>query len=149
MAKMKVEQRGGKPDLIKLAQPSEHHPKGRIQLEAGKVVGVPENNVIRVNKKKIYHESGMELGTIEIPIMGGHAKSVGSVWRVGLTVSKHHKRVLEQAERFARKGDTKDRTVVELTPEEHKEYMKYLEFLKEKGEEISTDEKFYKWMKKV
>jgi len=142
--------KGGRPDLVKLAKPTKYHPKGRVQLVDGEVVG-PKNNVIRVNKKKITQDVGgvkIVLAEIDIPVNGGHVKSLNSVWRVGLYgPKKYHEKVLIDRELKERKGGV-DHIAPELTKEEHEEYKKYLEFLAEKKVEIAENADFYEWLKK-
>lgn len=137
------QRRGGKPDLQKLAE------SGRIKLTSdGKVVGVPENNVLRVNKKKIIHE-GVVLKEIEIPVNGGHAKAEGSVWRAALKgPKKYHEMVLLDREFIERTGKKEHTMAPQLEAEEFAEYKKYLEFLKESDVEIAENADFYSWLNK-
>jgi hypothetical protein len=146
------EVRGGKPNVQKLLKPTKHHPKGRIKMENGEIVGT-KNNILYYNEKVIKQDIGgmkVEIARVQIPVNGGHVKLEGSVWRVGLYgPEKYHKKVLLDKANFERKGSTKDRCAPELEQEEFDEYKKYLQFLKETEQEIAPNEAFYKWLKKA
>lgn len=142
---------GGQPNLAKLLKPTKLHPKGRVKMNAQGEVDAPKATVIGHNEKTIKQKvDGMtvSLGTVQIPIYGGHVKCLNSVWRVGLNgPKKYHQKVLVDKELVKRKGATDDHTAPELTPEEFAEYEKYCKFLKEKKLEIAENEEFYAWLK--
>jgi hypothetical protein len=136
---------GGKPDLKKLAK------AGRIKLKPdGDVEGQTVNPVLYVDKKEIKHESGIVIGTLEIPVNGGHAHLEGSVWRVAFNgPKKYHEKVLKDEKRKIMQGEHGFRpSAPELTEPEFDEYVQYKSFLKEKGVTIAENEEFYAWLKK-
>ena len=103
---VKIEKKAGKPNLEKLLMPTKHHPHGRVQIdpETG-LVRNPRNNVLYVKEKIIRHESGAEIGKLEIPVNGGHAHEPGSVWRTGLRgPKKYHEKVLKDDETYRLKA---------------------------------------------
>lgn len=139
---------GGKPDMQKLAK------AGRIKLNPdGTVVGSPKTNVLRIKKKKILHESGVQIGEQDIPVSGGHILANDSVWRIALGgPKKYHQKVLKDEERsrlFTSRGGvgSNDRSAPELEEAEAKEYVEYKQFLEEKGLEIAENADFYAWKK--
>lgn len=139
----KIEVQGGKPDLKKLAK------AGRIKLTpTGDVEGQSINPVLYVEKKPIKVQ-GHVIGTHEYSVNGGHAHMPGSVWRVPLGgPTKYHQKVLKDEERKKLSGIIGFRpSAPTLDAGEAKEYLEYLELLKEKGVSISTDEEFYAWKK--
>lgn len=141
----KIELIGGKPDLKKLAK------AGRIKLKPdGDVEGQPINPVLYVDKKEIKHESGFVLGTLEVPVNGGHAHMEGSVWRVALNgPKKYHEKVLKDEKRMIMQGEQGFRpSAPELSEPEFDEYQQYKVMLKEKNVTIAEDADFYAWMKK-
>lgn len=143
----KLEVIGGKPDLKKLAK------SGRIKLAPdGEVVGQTVNPVLEVQKKEIKHESGFVMGTVEIPVNGGHAHLPGSVWRVALGgPRKYHEKVLKDEKRKAIQGSIGFRPAapeLDFESPEFNEYQEYKAFLSEKGLEIAEDADFYAWKKK-
>lgn len=136
----KIELIGGKPDLKKLAK------AGRIKLKPdGDVEGQTVNPVLYVEKKDIKHESGVIIGTLSIPVNGGHAHMEGSVWRVALGgPKKYHEKVLKDEKRKIMQGETGFRvSAPELTEAEFDEYVEYKAFLAEKGITIAEDSEFY------
>lgn len=141
----KIELIGGKPDLKKLAK------AGRIKLKPdGDVEGQTVNPVLYVEKKEIKHESGLVIGTLEIPVNGGHAHMEGSVWRVALGgPKKYHDKVLKDEKRKIMQGGEKGfrPAAPELTEAEFDEYVLYKDFLAEKKLPIAEDKDFYAWMK--
>ena len=150
-----MEKKAGKPNLQKLLLPTKHHPDGRISIdpETG-MPRNPQNNVLYIKEQIIRHESGAEIGKLEIPVNGGHAHEKGSVWRTGLQgPKKYHQKVLQDDETYRLKGKM-DRVAPELEIEEAKEYTLYLEFLKETGkadaprDQLPSDADFYAWLKK-
>lgn len=141
----KIEVIGGKPDLKKLAK------AGRISLKPdGDVEGQPVNPVLYVEKKEIKHESGVVIGTLAIPVNGGHAHMAGSVWRVALGgPKKYHEKVLKDEKRKLMQGTIGFRPAApELSEPEFDEYTQYQTFLKEKGLSIAENADFYAWVKK-
>jgi len=140
----KIELIGGKPDLKKLAK------KGRIKLKSdGDVEGQTINPVLYIEKKEIKHESGLVIGTLEIPVNGGHAHMEGSVWRVALGgPKKYHEKFLKDEKRKIMQGVQGFRvSTPDLTEPEYDEYVRYKEFLAEKGLEIAENADFYAWDK--
>lgn len=140
----KIDLIGGKPDLKKLAK------AGRIKLKPdGDVENQPVNPVLYVDKKEIKHESGFVLGTVEVPVNGGHAHMEGSVWRVALRgPKKYHEKVLKDNKRMIMQGEQGFRpSAPELTEPEFDEYQEYLAFLKSEGVDMAEDEAFYSWKK--
>jgi len=126
--------------MIKLAK------KGRIKLNSqGDVVGQPTNPVTHIEKREIKNEGGFVMGTIEVPVNGGHARMEGSVWRTALKgPKKYHVMVLADNIMRLRKHDKYARgSAPELTEEEADDYLKYEAFLLEKGVEIAEDADFY------
>lgn len=121
---------------------------GRIKLTpTGEVEGAPKNNVLRINKKKIYHESGVVIAEQEIEVNGGHVLAPNSVWRIALGgPKKYHEKVLKDEERKRVRGGN-DISAPELEEAEAKEYADYKDFLKEKGLTIAENEAFYAWLK--
>lgn len=141
----KIELQGGKPDLKKLAK------AGRIKLKPdGDVEGQTVNPVIEIQKRDIKHESGFVIGTLEIPVNGGHAHMEGSVWRVALNgPKKYHQKVLNDEKRKIRQGEINFHpSAPDLTEEEFDEYVEYQAFLQETKQTIAEDADFYKWKKK-
>lgn len=138
MSEMKII--GGKPDLKKLAK------AGRIKLTpTGDVEGQATNKVIHIDKKPIKVQD-VVVGYKEIPTYGGHATLEGSVWRVALSPTKYHLKVLKDNRRKESVGAQNFRpSAPELDFEspEYNEYEEYKAFLKETGVEVSTDEAFY------
>lgn len=136
--------KGGKPDFQKLVK------QKRLKLdENGDPVGVPKNNVIGKNTKKI-KMNGIVVKEIEIDVNGGHAKAVGSVWRAGLAgPKKYHLKKLLDKENRVRIGENYRPISPELEKEEFNEYQQYLKFLEETSQEIAENEDFYKWLKKA
>lgn len=123
---------------------------GRVRLKPdGEVEGQPVNPVLEIQKKEIKHESGFVMGTIEIPVNGGHAHMEGSVWRVALNgPKKYHEKVLKDEKRKLMSGPLGFRpSAPELTEPEFDEYVKYKEFLAEKNVTIAEDAEFYAWLK--
>lgn len=141
----KIELIGGKPDLKKLAK------SGRIKLKPdGDVEGQTINPVLYVEKKEIKHESGIVIGTLEVPVNGGHAHMEGSVWRVALGgPKKYHEKVLKDEKRKIMQGGEKGfrPSAPELTEPEFDEYVQYKAFLEEKGVTIAEDADFYASLK--
>ncbi len=142
----KIEIIGGKPDLKKLAK------AGRIKLKPdGDVEGQPVNPVLEIQKREIKHESGFVMGTVEIPVNGGHAHLEGSVWRVGLNgPKKYHEKVLKDEKRKLLQGAVGFRPsapTLDFGSGEAEEYEQYKAFLAEKGVEIAENEDFYAWLK--
>lgn len=141
----KIDLIGGKPDIKKLAK------AGRIKLRPdGEVEGQTVNPVLYIEKKEIKHESGIVLGTLEVPVNGGHAHMEGSVWRVALNgPKKYHEKVLKDEKRKIMQGPTGFRpSAPELTEAEFDEYTEYQAFLQEINQPIAEDADFYKWKKK-
>lgn len=142
----KIELLGGKPDLKKLAK------AGRIKLKFdGDVENQPVNPVLYTEERPIKHESGLVIGTLKIPVNGGHAHMEGSVWRVALGgPKKYHAKVLKDEQRKAQHGPTGFRPaapMLDFDSPEANEYEEYKTFLKEKGVEIAEDAEFYEWVK--
>jgi len=140
----KIELIGGKPDLKKLAK------AGRIKLKPdGDVEGQTVNPVLYEEKREIKHESGVVIGTLTIPVNGGHAHMEGSVWRVALGgPKKYHEKVLKDIKRKEMQGEIGFRVAApELSEPEYDEYMQYKTFLAEKGVTIAENEDVYVWVK--
>jgi hypothetical protein len=146
----KTETKAGRPNIQKLLKPTKFHPKGRIKIDptTGEPVNT-KNNVIGTHTKVIRHESGIEIGRVEIPVNGGHAKAEGSVWRIALGgPKKYHQKVLADRERLLLYGKS-EKSAPHLELEEMQEYRMYEKFLKETSQEIAENEEFYKWFKKA
>lgn len=146
MSKNGIELIGGKPDLKKLAK------AGRIKLKPdGDVEGQPVNPVVEIQKKEIKHESGFVMGTIEIPVNGGHAHIEGSVWRVALGgPKKYHEKVLKDEKRKIVSGPLGFKPAaptLDFNSAESNEYEQYKAFLAETKQEIAEDAEFYAWLK--
>ncbi len=78
--KVEGQLKGPQVNVLKLMQPTDIHPNGRIQLDAatGTIKG-PRNNVLYKTKKRI---NGRE---VELSVNGGHARATDSVWRIALS----------------------------------------------------------------
>ena len=166
----KTARKGGKPDVAALMKPTAFHPEGRVKIDpVTREVVNPKNNVLRTKTKILKHESGIELGRIEIPVNGGHVLAEGSVWRNALGgPSKYHKRVVDDNFRFRERGK-KDRTAPELEYTEAKEYEMFKAYLTDteqtenirgllegaketprmKEEYKNIDADFYAWVKEA
>lgn len=152
-------------NLQKLLIPTEFHPKGRVQIDTatGMVVG-PRNNVLYKTKKKI---GGRE---VELPVNGGHAKTEGSVWRVGLSGPARYFWKMLRDEMAYRLRGSRAITAPKLMDEElqeAREFVAYLLTMKADNKEVlpgdflnpkydlgmrdifsSINKGFYAWKKK-
>jgi len=159
---VKVSKRVGQPNLAKLLEHTEHHPKGRVEIGSdGKIKG-NKGKVIGYEERIVEDELGNKK-KIKIPVQGGHVTEEGSVWRISLSPARYHSKVLGDEERKALTG-TIDRTAPTLEVDEAKEYAAFVKYAKDEKITVpvgtssiltpedkdiisEANEGFYKWFK--
>lgn len=121
--KVEGQLKGPQPNVLKLLTPTEFHPNGRIQMEAGRIKG-PQSNIIAKLTRKT--QDGR---TVELPVNGGHVRADGSVWRVALRGPARYVWKLMRDEMAYRLRGSKAITAPRLVDEEFLEARQFAAFL--------------------
>lgn len=158
-ASMKVEFHQSAIGLQNLLRKTKFHPEGRVQLDENNEIKNQKHNVVEVKEIpiNITTDKGkkIQIGIEKIDVNGGlvkgyHAitgKQEDCVWRNSLNgPQRFHELVLKKAEIKRRDPTTKDQVTPELQEEEFKEYVLYVEFMKESKKKLPGNVEFYEWI---
>lgn len=162
--KIEGQLKGPQPNVLKLLTPTEFHPNGRIQMEAGRIKG-PKNSVLYKTTRRT--QNGQ---TVEQVVNGGHALADNSVWRIALSGPARYFWKLMREETAYRLRGSKAIIAPRLTDGElleARQFVAYLLVMQTEGKEglpqdflnrkfdhgmherfAKINEGFYAWLKK-